>query len=159
MHTSYIVKSTTFHSRTIHSSELILPHLGSPVPFSPKTQNSQAYSMGNFLATPDHEESQSTTTTAPSVDRLTLLAGRIGNKTQVLTQGLRARGLLAPSYEVDGCADFPIQDLDAETAEARQEVLALTKELRDLVLGPREGLKLMAIDVSTGAFNNRHQKK
>ncbi|KAG6121889.1 hypothetical protein E4U13_003712 [Claviceps humidiphila] len=103
--------------------------------------------MGNFLATPDHEESQSTTTTAPSVDRLTLLAGRIGNKTQVLTQGLRARGLLAPSYEVDGCADFPIQDLDAETAEARQEVLALTKELRDLVLGPREGLKLMAIDM------------
>jgi hypothetical protein len=96
-------------------------------------------SMGNLLV-----KSEAT----PSADRLTRISRQIGENTQILTEGLHARGLSAPSYEAEGPPDFPLTGSDAKTLKARQQVLSLTKELRDLVLGPREALKLMALDVS-----------
>ncbi|OAA51549.1 O-methyltransferase, family 2 [Metarhizium rileyi] len=83
----------------------------------------------------------------PSVDRLTTISRGIQENTRILTDKLHTQGLGAPSYEPHGLADFPLKESDAETLMARQQVLSLTKELRDLVLGPREALKLMALDV------------
>jgi hypothetical protein len=94
-------------------------------------------SMGNAFSRPKGKS---------SVDRLMTISRSIETYTQILTEGLHTRELDAPSYEPDGLADFPL-DLDAETLKARQQVLSLTQELRDLVLGPREALKLMALDV------------
>lgn len=96
-------------------------------------------SMGNAFA---RAESRS------SVDRLKTLSKRIEESTQLLAERLYSQGLDAPSYEPDGLAEFSLKEADDETAKARQHILSLTKELRDLVLGPREALKLMALDVS-----------
>ncbi|KAL7931591.1 S-adenosyl-L-methionine-dependent methyltransferase [Trichoderma chlorosporum] len=81
-----------------------------------------------------------------SVDRLTVLSKEIEEKTRILTDSLRARGLGAPSYEADGLPDFPLAGLNDEAIKAREDIVALTKELHDLVLGPRECLKTMAWD-------------
>ncbi|KAG8426078.1 hypothetical protein J3459_008479 [Metarhizium acridum] len=96
-------------------------------------------SMGNSLSRPEGK---------PSVDRLTTISRSIQENTQILTDKLHTQGLNAPSYEPHGLADFPLKESDDETLRARQQILSLTKELRDLVLGPREALKLMALDVS-----------
>jgi hypothetical protein len=87
-------------------------------------------------------------TTESSVDRLTTLSRGIEEKTRILTDALRAKGLEAPSYHANGLSDFPLTEVDEETIKIRQEVVALTKELHDLVLGPRESLKNMAWEVS-----------
>ncbi|KAH8126894.1 S-adenosyl-L-methionine-dependent methyltransferase [Trichoderma asperelloides] len=80
--------------------------------------------------------------TESSVDRLTTLSRDIEEKTRYLTDALRSKGLEAPSYQANGLSDFPLTE--AEAVKARQELVALTKELHDLVLGPRESLKNMA---------------
>ena len=95
--------------------------------------------MGNTLASPATES---------PLGRLTTLSKEIEVKTRVLTDNLRANGLEAPSFHPDGLADFPLAQLDSEAREARMEVIALTKELHDLTLGPREGLRTLAWDVS-----------
>lgn len=81
-----------------------------------------------------------------SVDRLTTLSRDIEEKTRFLANALRSKGLEAPSYQADGLSDFPLTE--AEAVKARLELVALTKELHDLVLGPRESLKALAWDVS-----------
>ncbi|KND88663.1 6-hydroxytryprostatin B O-methyltransferase [Tolypocladium ophioglossoides CBS 100239] len=93
--------------------------------------------MGNSLTSPATES---------PLDRLIFLSREIEEKTRVLTDHLRAKGLQAPSFHPDGLADFPLAQLDTEAKEARMEVIALTKELYDLTLGPREGLKTLAWD-------------
>lgn len=93
--------------------------------------------MGNSLASPESP-----------LNRLTTLSKEIEEKTLVLTDDLRAKGLEAPSFHPDGLADFPLAQLGPEAKKARMEVIALTKELHDLTLGPREGLKTLAWDVS-----------
>ncbi|KAF3070324.1 O-methyltransferase gsfB [Trichoderma lentiforme] len=85
-------------------------------------------------------------TTESSVDRLTMLSKAIEEKTRILTGKLRAKGLGAPSFQADGLSDFPLNEVDDEAIKARQEIIALTKELHDLVLGPREWLKTVAWD-------------
>lgn len=86
--------------------------------------------------------------TESSVDQLTILSKAIEEKTRILTDQLRAKGLGAPSYQANGLSDFPLNEVDDEAIKARQDIVALTKELHDLVLGPREWLKTMAWDVS-----------
>jgi hypothetical protein len=93
--------------------------------------------MGGSVAKPVKES---------SVDRLTTLSRSIDEKTRYLTDALRSKGLDAPSYQANGLSDFPLTEVEA--VKARQELVALTKELHDLVLGPRESLKNMAWEVS-----------
>ncbi|KAH6609932.1 O-methyltransferase [Trichoderma cornu-damae] len=83
-------------------------------------------------------------TAESSVDRLTTLSRNIEEKTRVLTDALRTKGLEAPSYRADGLSDIPLTEVDREAIKARQEIVELAKELHDLVLGPRESLKNMA---------------
>lgn len=79
---------------------------------------------------------------------LTRISKAIEDNTKLLADRLRSRGLEAPSYQPNGLADFPLGDADGEALRAREEIVALTQELHDLVLGPREALKNMAWDVS-----------
>ncbi|KAK2591762.1 hypothetical protein QQS21_010552 [Conoideocrella luteorostrata] len=95
-------------------------------------------SLGDLMAKPKPRT---------SVDRLTDISRRIEENTHTLADKLNTQGLNAPSYGADGFADFPLKDSGTEALQARQQILELTEELRDLILGPREYLKLMALDV------------
>jgi hypothetical protein len=44
--------------------------------------------------------------------------------------------------------EFPISPADEEPYKARLKIIAATKELHDLSLGPKEGLRYLAWDVS-----------
>ena len=83
-----------------------------------------------------------------TVDRLSAIAREIDQHAKVLTDKLRAKGLEAPSFDVGGLAEFALDELDAEARDAKQNILALSKELHDLVEGPREFVKNQAISVS-----------
>lgn len=104
--------------------------------------------MGSSLAKPAPVESP--------VERLGRLSRSIEDNTRILTDRLRSQGIEAPSFDLDGLADFPLKDADTEALRARDEVVALTQELHDLVLGPREGLKNLAWDVSFSSLSNIH---
>ncbi|EQL01820.1 hypothetical protein G6O67_007882 [Ophiocordyceps sinensis] len=82
-----------------------------------------------------------------SVSKLTALSNAIDDKTRLLARHLEARGSEIPSLGRDGPADFPLAEMDDEARQARLDILALTQELHELVLGPRQGLRDLAWDV------------
>ncbi|KAH6604621.1 hypothetical protein Trco_006328 [Trichoderma cornu-damae] len=82
-----------------------------------------------------------------SVQRMTALSRKISAKTKIITDHLTAKGLDAASFDVDGLAEFPISQEDGEPYEARLQLIALTKELHDIALGPKEGLRYLAWDI------------
>lgn len=83
-----------------------------------------------------------------SVQRMTVLSQEIAAKTKIITDHLTSRGLDAASFDVNGLAEFPISQVDEEPYKARLELIGLTKELHDIALGPKEGLRYLAWDVS-----------
>lgn len=86
--------------------------------------------------------------TLPSVERMTTLSADIAAKTKIITDYLTSHGLDAASFDVNGLAEFPIPSTDEEPFRARLELVALTKELHDICLGPKENLRYLAWDVS-----------
>ncbi|KAL6864006.1 S-adenosyl-L-methionine-dependent methyltransferase [Trichoderma novae-zelandiae] len=80
------------------------------------------------------------------VARMTDLAQQIAAKTKIITDHLTANGLDAASFDVDGLAEFPISQDDEGPYEARLDLISLTKELHDIALGPKEGLRYLAWD-------------
>jgi hypothetical protein len=82
-----------------------------------------------------------------AVNRLTELATTIEENTKIVTDYLTSKGLSTPSFDVDGLEEFPIPSTDKEAFTARLSVIAATKELHDLAVGPREGLRYLAWDV------------
>ena len=83
-----------------------------------------------------------------SVGRLAKLSRDIERNTRLLTDRLQAQGQEAPSFNVGGLAEFPLEDNDTEAATAREDLMVQTKELHDLIQGPRETLKNFAWGVS-----------
>lgn len=83
-----------------------------------------------------------------SLDRLTSLSNEIAKNTKILTEYLSSKDLEAPSFDVNGLTEFPISPNDEVPFKARLELIAATKELHDLTLGPKEGLRYLAWDVS-----------
>jgi hypothetical protein len=83
-----------------------------------------------------------------SLKRITELSDEISKNSKVLTDYLFSKGLEAASFDVDGLDDFPISPADEEPYKARLNIIAATKELHDLSLGPKEGLRYLAWDVS-----------
>ncbi|PTB40951.1 uncharacterized protein TrAFT101_006102 [Trichoderma asperellum] len=81
-----------------------------------------------------------------SVQRMTVLSQEIAAKTKIITDHLTAKGLDAASFDVNGLAEFPISQDDEEPYKARLELISLTKELHDIALGPKEGLRYLAWD-------------
>ncbi|KAL6837948.1 O-methyltransferase domain-containing protein [Trichoderma camerunense] len=81
-----------------------------------------------------------------SVQRMTTLSEEISAKTKIVTDHLTAKGLDAASFDVNGLVEFPISQDDEEPYKARLDLIALTKELHDIALGPKEGLRYLAWD-------------
>jgi hypothetical protein len=83
-----------------------------------------------------------------SVQRITALSDEISVKSKIITDYLTSKGLEAASFDVNGLAEFPIPPEDEVPFKARLELVAATKELHDIALGPKEGLRYLAWDVS-----------
>jgi hypothetical protein len=49
--------------------------------------------------------------------------------------------------DVDGLHEFPIVSSEKQAFTARLNIIAATKELHDLAVGPKEGLRPLAWDV------------
>lgn len=88
--------------------------------------------------------------TPPSIERITTLSQKISEKSKILTDYLTSKGLDAASFDVNGLDDFPISPDAQEVFTARFELVALTKELHDISVGPKENLRYLAWDVRTG---------
>lgn len=82
----------------------------------------------------------------PTTNSLVQLAATITRETEKLDRYIKESGAPAPSFDIDGPLDFP--KLPDEIKTAREEIVRATKELGDLVTGPREGVRWMAWDVS-----------
>lgn len=87
-----------------------------------------------------------------SVERMAAIAQDISKKTKIITDYLSANGLEAPSFDVDGLAEFRIPPSEEEPHKARLDLIGLTKELHDIAIGPKESLRYLAWDVSTLPF-------
>jgi len=83
-----------------------------------------------------------------TVERMTALSRDISEKTKIITDYLTAKGLDAASFDVNGLAEFPISPEDEGPYKARLDLIELTKELHDTAVGPKEGLRYLAWDVS-----------
>jgi len=92
---------------------------------------------------------QTTVIMAPtaSLERMATLAHEITEKTKIITDYLSSNGLEAASFDVNGLAEFPVSPKDEEPYQARLELISLTKELHDISVGPKEGLRYLAWDV------------
>lgn len=84
-----------------------------------------------------------------SLKRITALSDEISKNSKILTEYLASKGLEAASFDVDGLDEYPINPNDEEPFKARLDLIAATKELHDLSLGPKESLRYLAWDVST----------
>ncbi len=82
----------------------------------------------------------------PSTSSLVELAAIITKETEKLDRYLQESGSPMPGFDVDSPMEFP--KLPDEIERSREEVLRATKELGDLVTGPKEGVRWMAWDVS-----------
>ncbi len=79
--------------------------------------------------------------------RLTELANSISENTKILTDYLAFKNLSAPSFDADGLTELPISPADKEAWTARSKLVAATKELQVLTVGPKESLRHLAWDV------------
>lgn len=83
--------------------------------------------------------------TETQASNLTRLAGIITRETEKLDRYIKETGSPEPSFDVDGPLTFT--NLPDELRKSREEVARATKELGDLIAGPRESLRWMAWDV------------
>ncbi|CAH0017745.1 unnamed protein product [Clonostachys rhizophaga] len=115
-----------------------------------KKQNRQSFSGLRSLINWDTEtpmEQKDSTTSAPNgtnnkvqeVSQLISLAKKIGAEAEKLEAYLKENGLPDPSFGVDAPGDFP--KLSKEAQRSRLEIAHATKELGDLVRGPRENVR------------------
>lgn len=93
-----------------------------------------------------------TVTPRSSVTHLSVLSEAIQTKTTLLANSLNAKHIDAPSFELDGSTSFPLDKLDLQDKTTRSELIALTKELHDLLVGPKDALKNLAWNVGTMPF-------
>jgi len=106
-----------------------------------KNKPSEADSIKQIASTTD----VTTNGSSPETSRLIALARQITQETEKLDKYLKENNLPQPSFDADAPADFP--KLPEDIAKSRQAVIFATKELRDLAIGPREGLRWGVWDV------------
>ncbi|CAG8977344.1 hypothetical protein HYALB_00011358 [Hymenoscyphus albidus] len=75
-----------------------------------------------------------------SLQGLTTLSESIAKNTKILTDHLQAKGLEAPSFSFDGLVEFPVSPNEEDPWRARQELIRDTRELNELIVGPKNGL-------------------
>lgn len=92
-----------------------------------------------------------------ALNSLTKLSNAIAENTKIVTDYLESEGLTAPSFDVDGLDEYPIPPTEEAPFKARLKLISLTKEMHDLALGPKEGLRFLAWDVRRSVlFKERH---
>jgi len=82
-----------------------------------------------------------------SGSRLTELTNIIATETEKIDQFFAKNGIPHLSFDPDAPADFPVPSSNAEIQEARRTIVNATKELHDLMVGPRETIRWMAWSV------------
>jgi hypothetical protein len=82
-----------------------------------------------------------------AVAHITELASAITENAKIITDYLSSKNLPAPSFDVDGLSELPISPADGDAYVARSKLVAATKELHDLTVGPKESLRHLAWDV------------
>ena len=75
---------------------------------------------------------------------MSTLARDIKKNASLVVQGLEERGLQEPSYHANGHVEFPVARFDKATLDARECLLDLTGEFRDITFGTSETLKELA---------------
>lgn len=80
---------------------------------------------------------------------LTELAKSILEDAQTLDSFLSSHNLPQPSFAADGVKDFPVGTEHADIHAIRHRLIDATKELRDLVVGPKDTIKWMIMNVSS----------
>lgn len=78
--------------------------------------------------------------------RMGVLAEIIRVETEKVETYLKEHGIAHPSFHVDAPGDFP--HLPDDIQESRQKIVFATKELANLVRGPRESVRFGAWSVS-----------
>ncbi|GLI78315.1 hypothetical protein PoHVEF18_006626 [Penicillium ochrochloron] len=78
---------------------------------------------------------------------LTELAKSILEDAQTLDSFLSSHNLPQPSFAADGVKDFPVGTEHADIHVIRHRLIDATKELRDLVVGPKDTIKWMIMNV------------
>lgn len=90
-----------------------------------------------------------TTRVLGPVAHITALAQAILAKTQYLTKSLARKDPDAPS---DNSSKVAFDKLDLEDRAVRSELITLTQELHDALVGPKDTLKNLAWNVSGGQY-------
>ena len=75
------------------------------------------------------------------ISSLVDVSERISKNTAFLQHFLTTRGLPTPSFNIDTPREFPNPDNERAVELVRERILADTKTLFDLVIGPVERLK------------------
>jgi hypothetical protein len=79
-----------------------------------------------------------------ALNSLTKLSNEISENTKIVTDYLDSKGLAVPSFDVNGLDEYPIPPTEEAPFKARLKLISLTKEMHDLALGPKEGLRFLA---------------
>ncbi|KAI5921857.1 S-adenosyl-L-methionine-dependent methyltransferase [Camillea tinctor] len=79
-----------------------------------------------------------------SKSAMVVLAQKISTGTEKIEAYFKEKGLPMPGLDVDAPSDFP--QLPDDIARCRREVIEATRELRDIMVGPRETVRWMAWD-------------
>lgn len=76
--------------------------------------------------------------------KIVALAQKISTETEKVDIYFRGKGIQTPSFDVDMPGDFP--KMPDEISTSRREIIHATRELQDLMVGPRESVRWMAWD-------------
>lgn len=79
---------------------------------------------------------------------LTELAKSIVEDAQVIELFLSSHNLPQPSFTADGVEDFPVGTEHAHIHAIRHRLIDTTQALRDLIIGPKDTIKWMIMNVS-----------
>ncbi|CAN8100773.1 unnamed protein product [Discula destructiva] len=119
---------------------------GTGSPFNNKPSDKAAVvhpSKADRLSTSSTTQASEIIMPAPTVEKdstsMSGLAETISAETAKLEKYLKDNGLPMPSFGVDAADDFP--KLPDEIQKSRLKIIHATKQLRDLTVGPKEGVR------------------
>ncbi|KAI1764917.1 S-adenosyl-L-methionine-dependent methyltransferase [Hypoxylon sp. FL1150] len=82
--------------------------------------------------------------TGMSSSKIVALAQKISDETQKVDAYFHQQGLQTPGFDPDAPGDFP--KMPEEISTSRREIIHATRELHDLMIGPKESVRWMAWD-------------
>jgi hypothetical protein len=85
---------------------------------------------------------------------ITDLSREISEQTKIISDYLESKGLEPASFSVNGASEYPIPPREEVPFNARLKLIAATKELHDLALGPKDGLRFLAWNVGVVITSN-----